>query len=102
MAAIVPPEDEKLILSAIERHFPGCRVRVFGSRARGDHRPHSDLDLCLDQGHPLELTKLGKLEEELTQSDLLYRVDISDWHRITPDFRAVVSREGRSMPLTPD
>lgn len=55
---------------------------------RGDHKIYSDLDLCIDAGKALDLVKLSNLEEVLSQSDLLYKVDISDWHRITGDFRS--------------
>lgn len=44
---LTPDERELLrtILNSTEEHIE--RVSVFGSRAQGRHRPHSDLDLVL-------------------------------------------------------
>jgi predicted nucleotidyltransferase len=42
--------DEPLlrtIASEIQAAIPGAEVRLFGSRARGNERPDSDLDLLL-------------------------------------------------------
>ena len=92
--AFSSPRDKPLILGILRKHFPGCRVWIFGSRCRGDHRPFSDLDLCVDAGAPLDLARLGDVREALSASDLPYQVDLSDWHRITPDFRDHIAREG--------
>ncbi|MBM3260970.1 hypothetical protein FJY93_00985 [Candidatus Kaiserbacteria bacterium] len=45
------------------------KVGVFGSRARGDNRPDSDVDLLFsDSGHPLGFSQLLDAEEELKQA----------------------------------
>ena len=35
-----------LRLAALARRFGAKRLVLFGSRARGDNRPNSDIDLC--------------------------------------------------------
>lgn len=79
--------DQNFISEQIRRYFSGARILFFGSRMRGDHKQYSDLDLCVDAGQALDLATLSKLEESLSQSDLKYKVDISDWQRMTDDFR---------------
>jgi len=56
------PEVEKAIL--------------YGSRAKGNYRPGSDIDLTL-AGDKLTLTTLQKIENELDDLLLPYKIDLS-------------------------
>lgn len=54
---------------------------LFGSQAKGNHRPGSDIDLTLI-GDQLDLTILGELATRLEESPIPYQVDLSLWSRI--------------------
>lgn len=41
------PTQSRLVRRLIDGVLPGAKVAVFGSRATGHARPHSDLDLLL-------------------------------------------------------
>lgn len=78
------PTDE--ILKIVEKY--GVKnVRVFGSRARGDSLPDSDLDLLVDYGDHMSLFDVIRLEQEL--EDLLgLRVETvseTSLHRVIKD-----------------
>lgn len=75
------------LTATIRKYFPTAEILFFGSRFRGDHKPMSDIDLCVDAGSPMSLGNLALLDEELSQSDLEFKVDLSDWHRISADFK---------------
>jgi len=64
-------------------------VILYGSRARGNYRNGSDIDLAL-VGKELDLTTLFKVETELDDLLLPYKIDLSIHHKIeNPDlFRA--------------
>jgi predicted nucleotidyltransferase len=50
----------------IARRNGATSVRVFGSRARGDFRPDSDLDLLIDAAPGTSLFDLARMKDALT------------------------------------
>lgn len=76
------------IVATAERHGAG-NVRVFGSVARGEDTPTSDVDLLVDPGSRMSLVDLGRLEDEL--ADLLGRpVDVVPARSLRPVVAATV------------
>lgn len=49
---------------------------IYGSRAKGTHRPGSDIDLTLF-GDALDLDTLGRIAARLEESPIPYQVDLS-------------------------
>ena len=86
----IAPSSYAKLVRAFEQ-TPGLgRVWIFGSRARGDHREASDIDLAFDwcgtgtAHQPPEIDALG----------LLYRVDtVSLQDRLDPKFRERIERD---------
>lgn len=54
---------------------------IYGSRAMGNYRYNSDIDLCL-VGEKLSLTELLKIENKLDDLLLPYQIDLSIFHQI--------------------
>jgi predicted nucleotidyltransferase len=70
----------------------GVRVWCFGSRARGDHRPASDLDLLVE-AHDDVKGKLFEISEDLIESDFPYKVDLVDQKSLAKSYGAQIERE---------
>jgi type I restriction enzyme S subunit len=88
----------ELVLGILAAHLPpGSAVWVFGSRARGDARPLSDLDLAIDAGRQLTLDETAILREAFSESDLPYRVDLVDWRSIDEGFRRLIATERMAL-----
>lgn len=79
------------VRAILDRHGPGCEVRVFGSRVRGNATPHSDLDLAIVGELPLGLDRIGLLREAFMESTLPIRVDLLDWNAIPESFREQIA-----------
>jgi|SRR5690606_37636301 len=57
--------------------YPALKKAVlYGSRAKGNYRNGSDIDLTLE-GESLDLTTLQKIENDLDELMLPYKMDIS-------------------------
>jgi uncharacterized protein len=81
----LPRNRRDEILRIAARH--GARnVRVFGSAARGDTSPSSDLDLLVDLDPDRTLMDLGGLLIEL-QEMLQVRVDVATESMLRPKVR---------------
>ena len=53
------------------------KVYLFGSRARGDFRRYSDIDLAVESNEDIR-DKIIELKDILEESNLIYKVDIVD------------------------
>lgn len=76
-------------LQVIRQILPkiGYKVCAFGSRTKDTAKPYSDLDLVIMSDEPISLAKLGEIKEAFAESDLTYKVDVSDWASLSEEFR---------------
>jgi uncharacterized protein len=92
---VTPPKDKplcerialsaehlRIVLQEVERHIPTATVWAFGSRVKGSHRPQSDLDLAILCDKETAQNNLPRLNEALDESDLPFRVQTLDFHRL--------------------
>ncbi|MGE6527561.1 nucleotidyltransferase domain-containing protein [Pseudomonas sp. NPDC077382] len=90
-------EDVQSIREAL-RHFPKINEAIlYGSRAKGNYRPGSDIDLTL-KGN--ELSHRDLLDIELALDDLLlpYKIDLSLYHQLdNPQLIDHIDRVGKSL-----
>jgi predicted nucleotidyltransferase len=71
-------------------------LRLFGSTARGDDRPDSDIDLLVHLDRQLGLIGLARIRQEL--EDILgVPVDLVPDDGLKPDVRAAVERDAVAL-----
>ena len=93
----VSPEHAKMLRDILAREIPGVTVWAFGSRVAGTPKPHSDLDLALLAKGAVPWSRLARLEEELAESDLPFRVDIVDLARASEAFRKIIEEQHEAI-----
>lgn len=72
-------KDLKLIKSAIDAFPEISEVRVFGSRAMGNHKNGSDVDLAI-MGAKVTLRTISRLSSRLNEElPLPYKFDVLDF-----------------------
>lgn len=70
---------------------------LYGSRAKGNYKPGSDIDLTL-KGDGINLEQLNKINNDLDDLLLPYTFDISIFQQITnPDLTDHIQRVGKSF-----
>lgn len=72
------------------------RLRVFGSQARGDARPGSDIDLLVDFAGPMGLIGYAGLKREL-EEELGISVDLLVEEALIPELKDNILREVRDV-----
>jgi predicted nucleotidyltransferase len=92
----------KIDLAAVARICEAndiVKLRIFGSVARGEDRPESDIDLIADFGAPKSLLDLVRIQEEFAEAlgqsvDLLTEAALSPYIRphVLPEARVLYER----------
>lgn len=89
-------ENTILRIQSVLANFPEIEeVILYGSRAKGNYKNGSDIDLTF-KGKQLTLAILGKLDEQLDDLLLPYTFDLSIYHQINnPDLLDHMDRVGK-------
>lgn len=87
-------EDIEAINKVFSKHSEIETAVLYGSRAKGNYRNDSDIDLTL-KGEQITLSQLFEIETELDDLLLPYKIDLSIYHKIeNPDFIEHIDRVG--------
>jgi len=72
----------------------GAKVWIFGSRARGDHKKFSDIDILFQiDKKKLPNGFLSRLKENLENSNFSYKVDLVDFDEIAKNYRENILKD---------
>lgn len=70
-----------------------AKLWVFGSRARGDHKPFSDVDVLYSASTKLPLGFISEIKESLEESRLPIKVDLVSVEDLAESYRESVERD---------
>lgn len=78
----------ELVKEILKKIVPDANVYVFGSRAKNNPKPYSDLDLAVDLGgKKLDLLTLAKLNSAFEETTIPYKIDVVDLNSISDEFK---------------
>lgn len=82
-----------IVQAILKKHIPQFEVWAFGSRAKHTAKPFSDLDLAVITEKPLSFEILGALQEDFSNSDLPWKVDVVDWASTSKSFQEIIHQD---------
>ena len=83
--------DIEFIQSTFKKVWGISRIRIFGSRAKWNYKPGSDIDIAYE-GNISHLEK-SKIWSTLTyDAPFLYPVDLLDYHKSAPELQEHIDR----------
>ena len=88
----ISPAQWAIIRGILQNHVPQYAVWAFGSRATGNAKKFSDLDLAVITDNPMSLSISADLAEAFSESDLPFKVDVVDWATTSAVFRGIIER----------
>lgn len=86
------------ICGVLAKHAKVQRAMIYGSRAKGNHHPGSDIDLTLFavRGEAIDVQELADILDELDELLLPYTIDLSAFDQLTnTSLRDHIQRVGR-------
>ncbi|PZX58246.1 putative nucleotidyltransferase [Algoriphagus ratkowskyi] len=87
--------DVEAILSVLSNHAKVERAYIFGSRAKGNYRTGSDVDLAL-KGSEIDFDTVSQISYLLNEeTNMPYKFDVLNYHSITePKLLVHIDRVG--------
>ena len=81
----------KNIVETVKEYNPE-KVILFGSRARGDYKKNSDIDIAVDLKLPFREER--KLKEKIEELSGIYSVDLIFFPKINENLKKHILKEG--------
>ena len=78
-------------------YLPGSDVFAFGSRARGDYKKYSDLDLAIQSTKTIKQKTWLELQEQFSESPIPFKIDLIEMSKIEPFFKKAIEAELKSF-----
>lgn len=89
--------DSRLTALGEKYRARGIDLFVFGSFARGDNRPNSDLDLGLEWRAHRSDALLRELQNEVDDLPTIRKIDLVDFSTVSPQWRSIAERDRRFL-----
>ncbi|MBU2592626.1 MAG: nucleotidyltransferase domain-containing protein [Patescibacteria group bacterium] len=86
---------KKQIKTAVRKYLgdSSYRIFLFGSRATGENRKMSDVDLGILGKKSIPSFVKVKIEEELENSEIPFKIDLVDFKKVSTSFRETAMKK---------
>lgn len=95
----VEQKEIEIIKKIARQYVPKThKAFIFGSRATGSNRPHSDYDLGISGPRPLTPREWGTLHDALEEAPIIHVVDVVDFNPASTEFKEEALK--RTIPIS--
>jgi predicted nucleotidyltransferase len=84
-----PEVKDKVITIITSELGSNVGIFLFGSRSQNMNKTFSDFDIGIIDSMPIERHKIAKIREALEESTIPYKIDLVDFHSVSPTFKAI-------------
>jgi len=92
----LPDEVLTMIISTIEKYPSITSAKIFGSRAKGNYKRYSDVDLSVLGA--IDLETLLSLKDDFEELAMIYRIDVVHYDKVTnKELREHIDRVGKEL-----
>lgn len=78
------------ILKTLNENIKNAKFFVFGSRAKGNYKQYSDIDIAIQADYEIPIDVLDKVRSIFNNSTLPIEVDIVDLNSIEDNFKNII------------
>jgi len=72
------------------------KIVIFGSRARGDYTPKSDIDICIYSTTMSDI-EFRDIRYEINELPILYHIDIVHFEKVSNDLKENILRDEKIL-----
>jgi len=82
------------LIEYFKKRGKSVRVILFGSRARQDYKPYSDIDLAIISDEDLN-EEILELKDFIEESDIAQKIDIVLFKKLSSRMKEEIMKEGK-------
>lgn len=81
------------VIAIISALVPHAKIYLFGSRSRGTHGHHSDIDIALDTGSKMPVVVVDEINSMLAASSIFHKIEVLDIYSVSESMRDAIEKE---------
>jgi uncharacterized protein len=86
-------KNQEKMIKLLAVLFPESKIYLFGSRARGDYKVNSDIDIAIDIGRKITSLEIAEAQNIIEALNIPQTVDLVDLQAVPGEMKNVILKE---------
>ncbi|WP_319410194.1 nucleotidyltransferase domain-containing protein [uncultured Desulfosarcina sp.] len=88
-----------IVADELKAGYPGYRLFLFGSRAKGTGNDKSDIDIGIISDTRITGRQLLTIQEKLEQIPTLLKIDVVDFNSVDDEFKKIALKHTQDIEI---